>query len=296
MAYTIEIVDVTKKNVEDELRALFKEGFGREEMPEEGYLVRNINSKASMPSFFVVAIEDGAFIGANGFIAYDFYFNGKKITGFESCWSATHPKHQGRKIFVSIQNFAKEYLKEKGAGFIFGMANDNSHPIFIKKLGFTEVPAMTIKIPNIPLVKNLFFNKSSVLSAGQITHRSLITNEEQVIALKQQEKREVIEIIKVNESFGWGKIRKHKKFGITFTYFYLGGISLKDPADYKKIIKKILSSYRIAYVLLVSSATSNTNPLLNRWKKARMNGFIYFDLNAGAFEHTNMMMGIIDVF
>ena len=123
-----------------------------------------------------------------------------------------------------------------------------------------------------------------------------MANEEQIITLKQQENREPIEIIRINESFGWGKIKKAKKFGINFTHFYLGGVYLKNPIDYKSIILKILSHYPVSYVQMVSAATNSSNLMLKKWKKAKMNGFIFFDLNAGVLQHINVMSGIVDVY
>ena len=49
-------------------------------------------------------------MGCNAFIANDFNLNGREISCFQSCWSATHPNFQGRGIFISIQNEAKKIL------------------------------------------------------------------------------------------------------------------------------------------------------------------------------------------
>ncbi len=296
MTYTIEVIDITKKNLEDEIRTLYKEAFNMKELPAEGHFFKNMNTKASSPSFFLAAIEDGVIIGCNGFIAIDFFIGDREYTCYQSCHTATHPKHQGRKVFANLINYAKEYLKAKGAGFIFGVPNDNSYPIFIKKLAFTETPQLVVRIPNIPIIKNLFFNRQSSSLVTQLAGKSLMVREEQVIALKQQENREPVEVIGINGSFGWGKIKRVKKFGINFTYFYIGGVYLKNPDDYKRIIKKIFSLFPVSYVQIVSSASNSSNLMLKKWKKAKMNGFIFFDLNAGVLQHINIMSGIVDVY
>src|SRR5215203_3685562 len=106
MTYTIEVIDITKKSVEDELRTLYKDAFDNPELLPPGYIYKNTMTNASNPSFFLAAIEDGKIIGCNGFIAIDFFVKDKVYTCYQSCWSATHPKHQGRKVFVNIINYA----------------------------------------------------------------------------------------------------------------------------------------------------------------------------------------------
>ena len=295
MTYTIEVLDITNKSVEDELRILFKDAFEMPELPPPGYIYQNTMTKASNPSIFMAAMEEGKIIGCNCFIAIDFFIEEAIYTCYQSCWSATHPKHQGKKVFVSIINYAKEYLKAKGAGFIFGMPNNKSHPIFVKKLGFSERPAMMVRIPNIPIVKSFFFKNSS-LAIKQVQTDTLLAKEMQIVALKQQENREPVEVISINESYGWGKLKTVKKFGINIRYFYLGGVFLKDPTDYKKLIDKIFSQHRVLLIQIVSEESNSWNGMLKHWRKAAMNGFIYFDLNGVLKKHVNIMNGIIDVF
>jgi hypothetical protein len=295
MTYTIEVLDITNRSVEDELRMLLKEAFDMPELPPPGYIYQNTMTKASNPSIFLAAVEDGKIIGCNCFIAIDFFTKETTYTCYQSCWSATHPKHQGKKVFVNTINYAKEYLKAKGGGFIFGMPNDKSYPIFLKKLGFSERPALITRIPNIPIVKSLFFKNSS-LAIKQVEADTLLVTEMQVIALKQQENREPIEVVSVNESYAWGKIKNVKKFGINIRYFYLGGIFLKKPTDYKKLVDKIFSQHRVLVIQIVSDESNSWNGMVKHWKKASMNGFIYFDLNGVLKTHVNIMNGIIDVF
>ena len=295
MTYTIELIDITKRSVEDELRSLFKVAFDMPDLLPPGYIYKNTMTNASNPSFFLAAIEDGKIIGTNCFLAIDFFIKDKVQTCYQSCWSATHPMHQVRKVFVNIINYAKEYLKAQGAGFLFGLPNDKSHPIFVKKLGFIEKTAMIVRIPNIPIVKSFFFKNSSS-KIKRLEDDTLLVMEEQVIALKQQENRGHVEVVRVNESYCWGKLKSVKKFGIDVKYFYLGGVFLKDTNDFKRLIIKVFSQYRVFVVQIVSEESNTWNGMLKKWRKASMNGFIYFDLNNGLKPHINIMFGIIDVF
>jgi GNAT superfamily N-acetyltransferase len=300
MTYTIQEVDITDAGIDLELRELYRVAFGSSEVGTPGYLHKNTKTNASKPTFFLAAIENGKIIGANGFIAFDFFIKDKTYTCYQSCWSATHPDHQGRKIFVNMINYAKDYLKSQGAGFLFGVPNDKSYPIFMKKLGFTEVPAMLARVPNIPFIKNSFFNRqaTAISEIEKLKDNTLFVKEEQIVDLKKNEHPELVEVVRVNDSFCWGKLTTAKKFGIKMKYFYLGGVSLKDPNDYKRLINKIFSQYGVLIVQIVSEESNTWNRMITKWEKARFNGFIYFDLNAGLdkIPNINMMYGIIDVF
>ena len=137
MNYTIEQVDIQDEAVDAALRELFKAAFSSEKLLAPGYLAANTQSDASAPGFFLVAKEEGKIIGSTCFLANDFQLNEKQYVGYQCCWSATHPDHQRRGLLTDIINQAKEILKNKGAGFLYGIPNDNSLPVYTKKLNFT---------------------------------------------------------------------------------------------------------------------------------------------------------------
>lgn len=296
MSYSIQTVDIKDPWVEQQLIDLLKDAFGAEKPIPHGHLYKNTVTKmASGPTIFLAAIEEGKIIGCNGFMATDFIYNGKTLVSYQSCWSATHPKHQGRKIFVNIINEAKNILKAKGAGFIYGVPNNNSYPIFTKKLGFKEIPPVMVKIPNLPFLKSQYF-KSHDTSITEYIENSFLPIEEQIVDLKRNiSNREVLEI-REGLSFIWGKIKtKEIKFGIKLRYFYLGGMELNDPGDYKTLIQKIFSIYKVNYIQIVSSKTNLYNRLLKHWKPALINSFIFYELNS-TVDHINLFYGSIDVF
>lgn len=292
MEYTIEKIDITNRNTELEIRQVIKAAFKSPHLLPENYLIKNIQSNASMPSFFLAAREKGEVIGCNAFLANDFVLNNKPYVGFQSCWSATHPDHQGKKVFMNMINEGKRILKDTGAGFLYGIANDNSNPIFIKKLGFIETPAVYVRILNIPFLKDSYFNKTTINA-----NNSLIINEEQVEAYKRTQYPANTKIIRHKNSWVWGKIINKAKFGINIRAFYVGGIHISEENDFKYLINNLFKTHKVFAVQLTSCKSNSFNKLLKNWKPSiHMNGFIFFNLNMPDFEHLNLMIGAIDVF
>jgi hypothetical protein len=297
MSYTIEPVDIADPLIDEELILLIKDAFGMEQPITGGHLYRNtVTPAASQRTLFLAAKENGKIIGCNGFMATDFRYNDSVFTCYQSCWSATHPAHQGRKIFVNIINEAKEILRARNAGFIYGVANNNSHPIFIKKLAFKEVPAVMTKVPNLPLVRSSFLTKTSN-DLNQFTKNSFLPVEDQIIDLKRAISGGEVIKLNVAESFIWGKIHTKKVYaGLQLRYFYVGGMELCKPEHFKKLVKKICVDYHVHYIQVVSCQINSYNELLKGWKPAQINGFIFFELNSGTIEHANLYYGAIDVF
>lgn len=59
--------------------------------------------------------------------------------GLLSLNTATDPEFQGKGLFTSLANKTYSLGAEKGYQFVIGVANQNSTPGFIKKLGFTLI-------------------------------------------------------------------------------------------------------------------------------------------------------------
>ncbi|MBK7095853.1 MAG: GNAT family N-acetyltransferase [Saprospiraceae bacterium] len=74
-----------------------------------------------------------------------------KLNGIEnkallSLNTATHPDHQGKKLFTTLAEMTYNYAFENGYNFIYGIANDNSTYGFVKKLGFQFVAPLITKL------------------------------------------------------------------------------------------------------------------------------------------------------
>lgn len=293
MTYTLEEINLNDDDTELEIRELIKAAFNEPKLLQKGFIAKNITSIYNKPAFFLAAKENGKIIGCNAFITYDCFLNGQKFLGYQSCWTATHPAHQGKKVFVNLINKAKEILKMGGGGFLYGVANNNSNPIFTKKLDFTEFPSLTLRILNIPFYRKIYFNLSS-------THEhknSCFLDEEQVKRHKQSQSLDKIFTIKKEKSWIWGKVINKKKFGIKFSVFLIGGIIIDNHSDLKCIIAETFSKYKVAYIEIISSETHSCISLFKRWRNSKgRNGFIFFNLNLPTFNKLDLMIGSIDVF
>lgn len=292
MNYTIKIVDINDATIDLVLRNLIKKTYGYPDLLPEKYLALNVQSNASEPSFFLAAFENDKIIGCNGFLANDFSLNGRAYVGYQSCWSVTHPDYQGKNVFTSLVNEAKKILKQQGAGFLYGIANDISNPIITKKIGFLETPSIVLRIPNIPFFKQLYFTKKPVLNYNN----ACIINEEQVKEHKLIQSPSAVKLVKCNDSWLWGKLILKRKLGLNIPVFYVGGVRLVAEKDLEGLILGIFKMNKILFVQFFSCETNTFNGMLKGWKKAKMNGFIFFNLNMPEFEHFNLMIGPLDVF
>lgn len=71
---------------------------------------------------------------------------GKTYRGLLSLNTATHPQHQGKKLFTRLAELTYEAAALDGFDFVIGVANANSTPGFIRKLGFTLIAPLDVKI------------------------------------------------------------------------------------------------------------------------------------------------------
>ncbi len=292
MNYQVKIADVSDPATERALRELIQSANHSPALLPEKFLAKNLDSKATQKSFFLVAEEDGKIIGCNGFLANDFTCNGRQYSGYQSCWSATHPDHQGKKVFSSIINEAKRMLKEQGAGFLYGIANDNSNPIFTKKLGFTETGSQVLRMINLP-----FMRKHRIIPLASMNRtNACIIDEQQVMRHKLEQFPGEIKRVDHNNSWLWGKLLTKRKFGMNWKVFYVGGVQLDSEKDLQSLLKKLSDSYEPSVVQFFSCASNTFNPLLNGWKQSKMNGFIFYNLNMPEPAHLNLMIGVLDIF
>ena len=291
MSLTIEIEKIHDEKTDLELRNLIKAAFKSEELLSPGHLAANIQSKASKESFFLIAKQDGLIVGCNAFLANDFILSNDNYVGYQSCWSATHPDHQGKGIFVSLINEAKRILKNDGAGFLYGIPNDNSLPIFTKKLGFIETPSIVKRIFNLPFFSQFNLTLQSIDKTGVCA-----INEQQVKEHKAIQFPSEVKTFMHNKSWVWGKLIQKKKFGIKIPVFYTGGFYIEEEKDLKKLFSKIFRTHKVLFIQVLSCETHNLTPLIKGWKKSKMNGFIFYNLNMPDFIHFNVMIGAIDIF
>lgn len=90
--------------------------------------------------------EDGQLAAHYATIPIYMKLDGKKELGLLSLNTATHPNHQGHRLFTTLADKTFQYAKKKGYKFVIGVANANSTHGFLKYLGFYMVAPLEFKI------------------------------------------------------------------------------------------------------------------------------------------------------
>lgn len=293
MEYTIEKADLANADTDLGIRQLIKVAFRADFLHPDGHIVRNISSNASKPSFILIAKRNNEIIGCNAFIANDFYLNDKTYVGYQVCWAATHPDHQGKGIFINILNEAKRILLHESAGFLYAFRSETSAPIFITKLGFAEYDSLFSRIINMPFASKIFINNDY----QPLLENAIEIDEEQLFAHKKKQRPAEILRINYNSSFIWGKLDKRKKYGIEFSFFIVGGIKLSEPGSLQGLLAGVFKTYRVHFIDIVSCSQNTNNGMIKTWKKPiGLHGFVYYNLNMPENIKLNLMFGCIDVF
>lgn len=73
-------------------------------------------------------------------------FEGQMIRAMLSLNTATHPLHQGQGLFTQLALLAYEAAAAQGIQAVYGVANANSTPGFVRKLGFELVRPLHAKL------------------------------------------------------------------------------------------------------------------------------------------------------
>lgn len=71
---------------------------------------------------------------------------GRHIRALLSLNTATHPHYQGRGLFTKLAERTYDAAAEQGFDAVFGVANANSTPGFVRKLGFQLVEPLAAKV------------------------------------------------------------------------------------------------------------------------------------------------------
>ena len=90
--------------------------------------------------------ENGQFAAHYAAIPIKMVLNGKQELGLLSLNTATHPNHQGKKLFTKLADLTYKKAAEMGYKFVIGVANANSTHGFLKYLGFYLVAPLDFKV------------------------------------------------------------------------------------------------------------------------------------------------------
>jgi predicted N-acetyltransferase YhbS len=92
------------------------------------------------------AYKNGVLVAHYAVIPLKAKLFGKDENGLLSLNTATHPNHQGKKLFTTLAELTYKLAVDKGYSFVIGVANANSTPGFVNKLGFQLVGSLDAKL------------------------------------------------------------------------------------------------------------------------------------------------------
>ena len=92
------------------------------------------------------AFYDGELVGHYVTLPVLYSFRGTILKGLLSLNTATHPTHQGKGLFTKLAERTYEYGVQQNYNFVIGVANQNSTPGFLRKLGFSLIAPLDARI------------------------------------------------------------------------------------------------------------------------------------------------------
>ena len=90
--------------------------------------------------------ENGELAAHYATIPINMIIDGKIEKGLLSLNTATHPNHQGHRLFTTLADKTYNYAADNGFKFVIGVANANSTHGFLKYLGFDLVAPLEFKV------------------------------------------------------------------------------------------------------------------------------------------------------
>jgi len=111
------------------------------------------NPNGKVVSFNAVS-SDGDVVAHYAAIPIQMQFGAKIEKGLLSLNTATRPDYQGRGLFTQLANRTYSYAKNQGFKYVIGVANANSTPGFLRKLGFYFISPLDFKVGVGPLNPN----------------------------------------------------------------------------------------------------------------------------------------------
>lgn len=127
---------LTRASITDYVK-LFSDAFGRTNKLNAEYLRWQYLDNPHGKVIGVDAFKGDELAAHYSIIPQCYIHNSIRYKGALSVNTATHPKHQGRRLFTSLAEETYSLAFERGIQFIVGAANGNSVGGFIRRLNFT---------------------------------------------------------------------------------------------------------------------------------------------------------------
>ena len=297
ISYEIREINFDNLDVANGVSLLLGDVYGSTSFSIES-VIKNTLTNSINSSLYMAAIWENKIIGFNAFIAHDLILNGNIVSGYQSCWTATSSEHRGKKIFQNLIINAHKILKERGAAFVFGFPNDNSYPLFTKKLNYREIPSQKWQLINLPGLKWGWCNPNPE-SIEHLKRDVILQNDCQLFVLKSKELYAKLIKVELDRSFAWGVRRSTFRKGVQVPYFDIGGFDLAHSSHFPHLLSLLQSATDfVAYFQLVTVKNNSFNSLLRHVKTSTSNCLVIHDLNLDTTKGIcfNFFGGVRDVF
>ncbi len=146
MDYIIEYCDDYHSGILSQLIGLMNVSFPDCEFRENYYQWQYIDNPSGRVVSYNAFAEDGQMVAHYAAIPIKMVLNGKVEIGLLSLNTATHPAHQGKRLFTKLADLTYKKAAELGYKFVIGVANANSTHGFLKYLNFYLVAPLEFKV------------------------------------------------------------------------------------------------------------------------------------------------------
>lgn len=141
-----EFFPVLKRAILEDYVVLFDKAFKSDTKLNKEYLqwqyIDNPNGKV----IGVDAFLDNVLVAHYAIIPRQYNLAGKRYSGALSVNTATHPKHQGKRLFTSLAERTYKIAENNGIQFVVGVANEHSITGFVKRLGFVHLGQISLNL------------------------------------------------------------------------------------------------------------------------------------------------------
>lgn len=161
MSYRIEYCNEYSKEGLTQLVGLMNASFPDCEFKEEYYGWQYMDNPNGRVVSYNAYAEDGQLAAHYAAIPIKMLLNGKEELGLLSLNTATHPNHQGKRLFTTLADKTYQKAAELGYNFVIGVANANSTHGFLKYLGFYLVAPLEFKVGIGDIFKNANINNKN---------------------------------------------------------------------------------------------------------------------------------------
>ena len=146
MDYIIEYCDDYHPGILSQLIGLMNASFPDCEFKENYYQWQYMDNPSGRVVSYNAFAEDGQMVAHYAAIPIKMVLNGKVEIGLLSLNTATHPAHQGKRLFTKLADLTYKKAAELGYKFVIGVANANSTHGFLKYLNFYLVAPLDFKV------------------------------------------------------------------------------------------------------------------------------------------------------